>query len=98
MKKIKIAIDGPSGAGKSTMAKMVSKELGILYLDTGAMYRAVALKALREGIADNDEKALEEMVKDIESIEYDNGQVFLSDVTENQNTDVTVERQCSVAE
>ena len=96
MKKIKIAIDGPSGAGKSTMAKMVSKELGILYLDTGAMYRAVALKALREGIADNDEKALEEMVKDIDiRIEYDNGQqkVFLDgeDVTEKIRTpDVTV--------
>ena len=42
-----IAIDGPSGAGKSTVAKMVAKQLGYLYIDTGAMYRAVGLKALR---------------------------------------------------
>jgi cytidylate kinase len=45
-----IAIDGPSGAGKSTLGKMLAKELGLLYLDTGAMYRAVALLALSEGI------------------------------------------------
>lgn len=50
MRGIQIAIDGPSGAGKSTMAKFVAKELGILYLDTGAMYRAVAWKAIRLGI------------------------------------------------
>jgi len=47
---INIAIDGPAGAGKSTIAKQVAKMLGILYLDTGAMYRVVALKAIREGI------------------------------------------------
>ncbi|MCL6636131.1 MAG: (d)CMP kinase [Peptococcaceae bacterium] len=45
-----IAIDGPAGAGKSTVARMVAQELGFLYIDTGAMYRAVALQALREGI------------------------------------------------
>ncbi|HXG53383.1 MAG TPA: (d)CMP kinase [candidate division Zixibacteria bacterium] len=45
-----IAIDGPSGAGKSTLAKRVAKELGFTYLDTGAMYRAIALKVLKEGI------------------------------------------------
>ena len=45
-----IAIDGPSGAGKSTLGKMLAKKLGLLYLDTGAMYRAVALAALRQGI------------------------------------------------
>lgn len=44
-----IAVDGPSGAGKSTVAKLIAKELNILYLDTGAMYRAFALKALRTG-------------------------------------------------
>ncbi|MBQ3131258.1 MAG: (d)CMP kinase [Clostridia bacterium] len=55
MKKfLNIAIDGPAGAGKSTIAKAVAKELGILYLDTGAMYRALALKAIREGIDPND--------------------------------------------
>lgn len=65
MKNIQIAIDGPSGAGKSTMAKLVSKELGILYLDTGAMYRTVALKALKTGVDTKDSAALSEMVADI---------------------------------
>jgi len=45
-----IAIDGPSGAGKSTLGKMLAKKLGLLYLDTGAMYRAVALAAVREKV------------------------------------------------
>ncbi len=53
---INIAIDGPAGAGKSTVAKAVAKKLGILYLDTGAMYRAMALKAMREGIDANDKE------------------------------------------
>ncbi len=53
-----IAIDGPSGAGKSTLGKMLAKELGLLYLDTGAMYRAVALAVERQGIdAQNAEAA-----------------------------------------
>ncbi len=51
---LNIAIDGPAGAGKSTIAKAVAKELGILYLDTGAMYRAMALCALRAGVDPND--------------------------------------------
>lgn len=45
-----VAIDGPSGAGKSTLAKNVARELGLTYLDTGAMYRALALKVLRQGV------------------------------------------------
>jgi CMP/dCMP kinase len=49
-----IAIDGPSGAGKSTLGKMLAKNLGLLYLDTGAMYRAVALAAMRDERALND--------------------------------------------
>ncbi|HEX6127272.1 MAG TPA: (d)CMP kinase [Pyrinomonadaceae bacterium] len=51
-----IAIDGPSGAGKSTLGKMLAKKLGLLYLDTGAMYRAAALSALQNGV-DPDDKA-----------------------------------------
>ena len=47
---LNIAIDGPAGAGKSTAAKIIAEKLGILYLDTGAMYRAIGLKALRLGI------------------------------------------------
>ena len=53
---INSAIDGPAGAGKSTVARAVAKKLGILYLDTGAMYRAMALKAMREGIDPNDKE------------------------------------------
>ena len=55
---INIAIDGPAGAGKSTIAKRVAKALGILYLDTGAMYRAMALQAFRSGIDVNDAEAV----------------------------------------
>lgn len=53
-----IAIDGPSGSGKSTLAKALSKELGYLYIDTGAMYRTVGLYAFRNGINPDDEKTL----------------------------------------
>lgn len=49
-----IAIDGPAGSGKSTIAKLVAKDMGLVYLDTGAMYRIVTLKALNEGILGND--------------------------------------------
>ena len=55
---LNIAIDGPVGAGKSTVADAVAQRLGILHLDTGAMYRAVGLAALRTGLDLNDEKAL----------------------------------------
>lgn len=53
-----IAIDGPSGAGKSTAARLLAKRLGYIYIDTGAMYRAVGWKAVQEGIDLNDESAL----------------------------------------
>ena len=57
-----IAIDGPSAAGKSTMAKLLAKELGIDYIDTGAMYRAVALKVMRDDVDTDDEAALDAML------------------------------------
>lgn len=75
LKKISIAIDGPAGAGKSTIARMISEALGIIYLDTGAMYRTVALKAIREGIETTDSEKLALLVKDIDiKIQY-NGSV-----------------------
>ncbi len=61
MKKLIIAIDGPSGVGKSTLSKVLSHELGYLNLDTGAMYRAVALAASRQGIAAGDYAALQRL-------------------------------------
>ena len=67
-KRLNIAIDGPAGAGKSTIAKMVSKKLNCIYVDTGAMYRAVALFFIKNGIASDDEKRL---AKEIENIQVD---------------------------
>jgi cytidylate kinase len=61
-----ITIDGPAGAGKSTISLLLAKKLGFLYLDTGAMYRAVALSALRKGIDLSDAAALREMCRDID--------------------------------
>lgn len=55
---MKIAIDGPAGAGKSTVAKLLAKEMGFVYVDTGAMYRAMALFFLRKGIAAKEEAAI----------------------------------------
>jgi cytidylate kinase len=57
-KKLIVAIDGPAGAGKSTTAREVARRLGYLYIDTGAMYRSVALKALREGVSFEDPASL----------------------------------------
>lgn len=67
-KRLNIAIDGPAGAGKSTIAKMVSKKLNCIYVDTGAMYRAVALFLIENGIANDDEKRI---AKEIENIQVD---------------------------
>ena len=55
---ISVAIDGPSGAGKSSLAKRLAKELGYLYVDTGAMYRAIGLYALRAGADPQDAAAV----------------------------------------
>ena len=62
---INIAIDGPSGAGKSTVAKIIAAKLGITYLDTGAMYRACALYAVRNGVSVSDEDAVEKLLPNI---------------------------------
>lgn len=61
-----VAIDGPSGAGKSTLAKRLAKELGFTYLDTGAMYRALALKVLRQQLDLGDESGLAALVRETE--------------------------------
>ena len=77
-----IAIDGPAGAGKSTIAKRVAKEMGYIYVDTGAMYRSLALYFIRLGIDKDDEARISEAVKDADvTIKYVNGeqQVLLND-------------------
>ena len=76
MEHINIAIDGTSGSGKSTAAKNVASALGIEYIDTGAMYRAAALKAVTLGIDISDEKAVEKMMKDTD-IDFSNGCIYL---------------------
>lgn len=63
---LNIAIDGPSGAGKSTISKMLAKKLGIIYLDTGAMYRAVALYVSRKGVDVNDRDKVVPLLTEIE--------------------------------
>lgn len=60
---INVAIDGPAGAGKSTVAKAAAKELGYIYVDTGALYRTIALNAVRHGIL-NDTEKIETMLSD----------------------------------
>lgn len=69
MKKITIAIDGFSSSGKSTMAKDLAKEIGYIYIDSGAMYRAVTLFSLRNGIIENDTIKEEKLEQEINNIE-----------------------------
>lgn len=66
MKHISVAIDGPSGAGKSTLARRAAAEMGYLYVDTGAIYRTVALGALRRGVAPTDAEAVESILSDLD--------------------------------
>jgi len=81
-----IAIDGPAGAGKSTIAKLLSRELGYKYVDTGAMYRTVGLYLLRKGVDPADEAAVDRAMEDIDvNVEFlgDEQHVYLNgeDVT-----------------
>ncbi len=75
--RINIAIDGPSAAGKSTIAKELCKKLGYVHLDTGAMYRCTALKALRKGLAMDDEAGVCKMLEDTVIKLTPDGKVFL---------------------
>lgn len=70
-----IAIDGPAGAGKSTIARRVAKELSFIYVDTGAMYRAIALYHIREAVNTDSEEAVQKALEKISiSIAYENGE------------------------
>jgi cytidylate kinase len=70
-----IAIDGPAGAGKSTIAKLIAKKKGFIYVDTGAMYRAMALYFIEEGITADQQDKISEMAKNAEvTISYENGE------------------------
>ena len=78
-----IAIDGPAGAGKGTITKLVAEKLNLVYIDTGAMYRCIALQALRNNIVDNTDKIIE-MTKNIDIVFNEEGKTFLNgeDVSE----------------
>lgn len=81
-----IAIDGPAGAGKSTVAKTVAKRLGFIYVDTGAMYRAMALHILRKGIDPQDGTAISRACEDADiTIQYVNGEQVVLLNGENVN-------------
>lgn len=83
MKKFSIAIDGPAGAGKSTIAKIIAQRLKIEYIDTGAMYRAITLKIIRNGTDINNIDEIIELLEKTD-INFINGRVYLDgeDVSE----------------
>ena len=75
MKNFDVAIDGPSGAGKSSLARRCAAELGLLYVDTGAIYRTVGLAALRRGVDRKDEQAVAAILPELEiGMGYENGE------------------------
>src|SRR5690606_31623111 len=80
-KRISIAIDGPAAAGKSTVAKIVAKRLSYIYIDTGAMYRALTLKVLLNGISLEDEHSIIKILNEttIELLPGENGQLIYLD-------------------
>ena len=76
MMKINIAIDGPSGAGKSTISDILATKLGYIHLDTGAMYRTTALKAIEKGIKLDDEDKVVELIKTLDFKQTEDGKIF----------------------
>ena len=81
-----VAIDGPAGAGKSTIAKQIAKKMNFIYVDTGAMYRAMALFFMRNGILAEEKEKIEEICKKAEiTIEYRNGEQVVLLGGENVN-------------
>ncbi|MBQ6623049.1 MAG: (d)CMP kinase [Mogibacterium sp.] len=73
---LRVAIDGPGGTGKSTIAKAVAERLGLEYIDTGAMYRSIALKSIRKGVDAEDEPAVVDMLSDT-VIDFNDNKVYL---------------------
>lgn len=97
-----VAIDGPAGAGKSTIARQTAKQMGYIYVDTGAMYRAMALFMLQNGISGQDTPALEDACRKVDiTIEYKDGeqQVLLNgeNVTNQLRTEEVGKMASSVA-
>ena len=79
MAKVTIAIDGPAGAGKSTIAKRIAELKNLLYIDTGAMYRAITLKLLNNNVAIHDKDRIKTILENT-NIEFIEGSIFLDDI------------------
>ncbi len=79
MAKVTIAIDGPAGAGKSTIAKRIAELKNLLYIDTGAMYRAITLKLLNNNVAIHDKDRIKTILENTK-IEFIEGSIFLDDI------------------
>ena len=95
---INIAIDGPAGAGKSTIAKKVAKNRGYIYVDTGAMYRAMALHMIRENIVASDTAAIEQACEHADvSIRYIDGEQVVLLNGENVNAYLRTEEVGNMA-
>lgn len=93
-----IAIDGPAGAGKSTIAKKVAKELSFIYVDTGAMYRAMALYLLNHGVNGENQEEIEAVCSGADiSIEYKNGEQIVILNGENVNAMIRTEQVGNMA-
>ena len=93
-----IAIDGPAGAGKSTIARRVAKELSFIYVDTGAMYRAMALYLLRREVNRDDTEQIGNICQDADiSIEYQNGEQIVLLNGENVNSYLRTEEVGNMA-
>ena len=93
-----IAIDGPAGAGKSTIAKKVAKELSFIYVDTGAMYRAMALYLLNKGLNGDSQEEIEAVCSGADiSIEYKNGEQIVILNGENVNAMIRTEQVGNMA-
>ncbi|MDE5866693.1 MAG: (d)CMP kinase [Lachnospiraceae bacterium] len=94
----KIAIDGPAGAGKSTIAKVIAKKLGFIYVDTGAMYRAMALFIMNEGIDPKDAEAINNKCKEADiTIRYENGEQIVYLNGENVNSLIRTQQVSNMA-
>lgn len=93
-----IAIDGPAGAGKSTIAKAIAKKMGFIYVDTGAMYRAMALFMLREGVDSQDAEAISRKCQEADiTIAYENGEQVVYLNGENVNAYLRTEEVGNMA-
>lgn len=103
MEKFNIAIDGPAGAGKSTIARLVANELGFIYVDTGAMYRAITWKILRAGISLENKRDMIALAEQAE-IQLKNGRNGLNvwidgeDVTQEIRTPIVTKHVSQVAQ